>query len=45
MARLTDRLDMTVAVNLDVRGRVVTKVVRTCDPTPLLYKKLAIKYV
>ena len=32
-------------VCLDCRGRVVTKVVRTCDPTPLLYKNLAIKYV
>ena len=32
-------------VCLDCRGRVVTRVVRTCDPTPLLYKYLAIKYV
>ena len=32
-------------VCLDCRRRVVTKVVRTCDPTPLLYKNLAIKYV
>ena len=32
-------------VCLDCRGRVVTKVVRTCDPTPFLYRNLAIKYV
>ena len=32
-------------VCLDCRRRVVTKVVRTCDPTPLLYKNVAIKYV
>ena len=25
-------------VCLNCRGRVLTKVVRTCDPTPLLYK-------
>ena len=32
-------------VCLENRGRVVTKVVRTCNPTQLLYKNLAIKYV
>ena len=32
-------------VCLDCRGRVLTNVVRTCDPIPLLYKNLAIKYV
>ena len=29
---------------LYIWGRVVTKVVRTCDPTPLLYQILAIKH-
>ena len=34
-------------VCLICRGRVVTKVVRTCDPTPLLYKfgnKICLNY-
>ena len=33
------------AAVLTIRGRFVTKVVRTYDPTPLLFKNLAIKYV
>ena len=34
-----DLLEFTISnqLFLEMRGRVVTKVVRTCDPTPLLY--------
>ena len=39
---------ISYCVSLKCRGRVVTNVVRTCDPTPLLYifgNKICLNYV